>query len=390
MPKSVLALFLSTLAIGTTEFVIAGLLPRVAIDLDVTIPKAGFLVTAYALGVAVGGPLLALALARAPRKIVLLSLIILFTLGQAFCALAPTYGTLLLARVLVACSHGAYFGVAAVAAIRLVPPSQAGRAVAVLLAGITVANILGVPTGTAIGNALGWRATFWAVGLLGLAALAAMLALLPNDLGTRERTDRLASQLAVLRRPAVYLTFAIIILGMIGQFSLFTYIAPLFTTVAGFPDAVIPWLLLLFGLGSTLGVIIGGRLADWKLMPSLVGILIGQAVVYALVALSTGDRLVLGALILVWGAAAFAYAAPAQTRVLQWANDAPNLASTLIPTAFNIGIAAGAWLGSAALGGTGYASLPWIGCASALVALGIALWSWAGETNASRPVRGAA
>ena len=387
MPLPLFALFFTAFSIGTGEFVIAGLLPDVSANLGVTIPTAGYLVTAYAIGIAIGGPLTALLVSRLPRKPALLWLIGAFTFGTALCALAPSYPWLMVARVFVSFSHGAFFGVAAIVATNLVPPEKRGSAVALLLAGITVANILGVPAGTAIGNAFGWRATFWAVGLLTALALAATAILLPKSIAGEHKQGNLGQEFRALGRQVVYLSLAVIVIAMIGQFSLFTYIAPLLTTVTGVSENLVPWLLLLFGVGSTLGVLAGGRLADWKLMPSLIGMLAMQAVVYAALAWCIHDALATSILIVLWGAASFAFGAPVQTRVLHWTADAPNLASTLIPTAFNIGIALGATLGAAALDQNwGYDSLPWIGFVTALAAGALALVSWALEKGAMATV----
>jgi DHA1 family inner membrane transport protein len=377
MPLPLLALFLTSFAIGTAEFVIAGLLPEVSTHLGVTIPTAGYLITAYAIGVAVGGPVLGLLSAKFSRKATLLALVGTFTIGQALCALAPNFEMLMVARLIVSFAHGAFFGVATIVASNLVPAEKRGSAVALLLAGITIANILGVPAGTAIGNVLGWRATFWAVGLLALIALLANAWLLPADPARHEEKSNLRNEFRALGRQGVYVSLIIIIAAMIGQFSLFTYIAPLLITVTGISADIMPWLLLLFGIGSTLGVFIGGRLTDWKLMPSLIGILLLQALIYALLTAVVHAPIPMAISVLLWGGASFAFGAPVQTRILNWANAAPNLASTLIPSAFNIGIALGAVIGSTALEhGLGYALLPWIGCLFSIIGAGIALVSW--------------
>ena len=384
MPLPLIALFLAAFGIGTAEFVIAGLLPEVSVDLGVSIPTAGFLITAYAIGVAVGGPIVTLLTSRYSRRNTILALIAVFTIGQALCAIAPNYPMLMAARLLVSIGHGAFFGVAAIVATRLVAPEKAGSAVSMLLAGITVANILGVPGGTAIGNALGWRATFWAVGLLGLVSLLAIMLLLPADKpeATHERTS-LSAQFKVLGRPVILLSFAIIIVAMIGQFAVFTYIAPYLITVTNVPQDLVPWLLLLFGVGSTIGVLVGGRLADWRLMPSLIGMLLALTVVYAAMALSSYHAIAMGICILLWSGLSFGFGAPVQTRILRASADAPNLASPLIPTAFNLGIALGASIGAAALDhGWGYVSLAWIGSAVSLAAAVIAVVSWNFETPA--------
>jgi len=382
------ALFLAAFGLGSGEFVIAGLLPDVSRDLGISIPDAGYLVTFYALGIAVGGPLTSLLVGRLDRKLALLLLVGAFTLGQALCALAPGFVALIAARIIVAFLHGAYFGVAAIVATNLVPPEKRGSAIAMLLAGITVANILGVPAGTAIGNAFGWRMTFWAVGALALVAFAAIALFVPRAPGGALAAPDLRSEFRVLSRQAVYLTLALAVVAMIGQFSLFSYIAPLLITVTGVPETMVPWLLLLFGLGSTIGVLLGGRLADWKLMPTLCAMLVASAAIYVVIGLVIHQPVAMGVAIFIWGGTSFAFGAPAQARILRWASDAPNLASPLIPTAFNIGIALGATIGSVALDrGFGYASLPWIGVVVSLAALAIALSSWSLERRA-RPAAG--
>jgi DHA1 family inner membrane transport protein len=288
------------------------------------------------------------------------------------------------ARLLVSIGHGAYFGVAAIVATRLVGQEKAGRAIALLLSGITVANILGVPGGTAIGNLFGWRATFWVIGALGIAVLAFIYAVLPRDAAPERQAGSIAGEFRVLARPAIYMSFAVIVVAMIGQFAVFTFIAPYLIEVTGIAEAVVPWLLLLFGLGSTIGVLIGGRLADWKLMPSLIGMLVALAVTYGLMALASFSPTAMAFAILVWSALSFGFGAPVQTRILKAAADAPNLASPLVPTAFNIGIALGASVGAFALDhGWGYVSLPLIGVAVSLAATVIALASWQVERRAT-------
>jgi DHA1 family inner membrane transport protein len=390
MPLSLFALFLSTFAIGTTEFIIAGLLPQVSGDLGVSIPTGGFLVTAYAIGVAIGGPLLSLGLAKLPGRTALLLLLAVFTLGQVLCAVAPNYATMLTARVLVAATHGAIFGVGAILATHLVSAERAGRAVSYLLAGVTVANVLGVPAGAAIGTALGWRASFWSVGVLGLVAIAAVLLLVPKTEPLAAKPVSLSAQVHVLGRPVVFLTFLVLIFGMIGQFALLTYIVPVLHEVSGIDLATVPWLLLCFGVGSTIGVLVGGRLSDWKTLPALAGILVAQAATYAVIALALGNGLAMSVLMVLWGAVGFAFGAPAQARILAGASDAPNLASTLIPSAYNVGIALGAVAGSLLLGsGGGYAMLPIIGLAASALATAVAVVSGIGRhraTNNRQPV----
>ncbi len=380
MSPALLALFAAAFAIGTSEFVIAGILPAVSGDLGISIPTAGLLVSLYALGVAVGGPVLATFTGRFPRKLLLLTYVAIFTIGYVFCALAPNYAALLVARVVIALIHGAYFGTAMVVATTVVDESRRGFAVALILSGLTVANIIGVPLGTAIGTAFGWRMTFWAVAALGLVSFALIALLVPSDSAHEGRSGNLLAEIRVLSREPVYTSLAVIVLQTIGQFALFTYISPLLTDVSGIPLGVVPWLLLIFGIGSTIGVLVGGRLADWRLMASLTGILAAQIVIYTLMGVFVAAPWAMAMLVLIWGSTVFAFGSPVQTRILSSTQDAPLLAASLIPSAFNISIAAGAWIGGLMIdAGYGYHTLPWLGVAGALASTIIAYVSWVRE-----------
>ena len=385
------ALFLAAFAFGTAEVVIAGILPEVARGIGVTVPVAGYLVTAYAAGIAIGGPLLAVVTKKYQRKTVILVLATVYTLGQVFCAIAPDFQLLLVARVLVSVVHGTYFGIAAVVAVSLVPADRRGFAVALILSGLTVSNILGVPGGTAIGNAFGWRATFWAVGILGLVATLAIALFLPRTAGAASTSGSFVREFRALGRQQIITSLIIVVLVMIGQYSLFTYIAPLLLEVTGLDTNIVPWVLLLYGVGSTIGVFIGGRLADWRLMPSLIVILSAQAVAFSLIYLLSPYPLVMAITVFVWGGVNFAFGSPVQSRVLAWASDAPNLASSLIPSFFNIGIAIGATMGANLLEqGYGYRALPLIGAGALLVAVAVAVISHILELRRPRPLPGSA
>jgi len=380
MSLPLIALFLAALAFGTAEFVIAGILPDVASGLGISIPVAGFLISGYAIGIAIGGPVLAVLTKKLTRKTLILLLGAVFTFGQVLCAIAPTFELLLAARVIVSVVHGTYFGIAAIVAVSLVPEDRRGFAVALILSGLTVSNILGVPAGTAIGNALGWRATFWAVGVLGLLATIATALFLPASAGQGATTGSFMREFKALGRQQIISSLAIVVLVMIGQYSLFTYIAPLLHEVTMLDKDTVPWILLLFGVGSTIGVFIGGRLADWKLMPSLIVIMLLQAAIYMAIYFASPYAIVMAVTVIAWGGVNFAFGSPVQSRVLAWAADAPNLASALIPTGFNIGIAIGAVLGAALLeNGFGYRNLPWIGAGALLLAVAIAILSYVWE-----------
>ena len=384
MPLPLIALFIAAFAFGTTEFVIAGVLPQVAEGLGVSIPTAGTLVSGYALGIAVGGPLLTLATARLPRKTLLVGLTIAFTLGQLACALAPDFASMLHFRVILAVAHGAYFGVAMVVAIGLVGKEQRGMAVALILAGLTVSNILGVPGGAAIGNLWGWRSTFWAMFTLGLVATIAMILLLPRRAGGSGGAARLSKEVRVLGRQQVWTSLILMLMLMIGQFVPFTYIAPLLREVTGLDAGTVPWVLLLNGVGATVGVFIGGKLSDWKLMPSVIALLAVQALVLLAIYLVSPYPMPMIVAITVWGGLNFAIGTPIQARILGWTADAPNLASSLIPSGFNVGIALAASLGAAWLnGGFGYRSLPLLGVAAMIVATAVAALSYLWERRSA-------
>lgn len=382
MPLPLFALFLAAFAFGTTEFVIAGILPDVAQGLGVSIPFAGYLVSGYALGIAIGGPLLTMATRRVSRRTILLALTVVFCFGQIACALAPGFASMLVFRVATAIAHGAYFGIAMVVAIGLVPQAFRGRAVSVILAGLTVSNIVGVPVGAAIGGLWGWRTTFWAMTLIGVLALVAIWALIPQMKAEPQQAGHLGREVRVLGRQQVWTSLIIMLALMIGQMVPFTYITPLLREVTGLDAMVIPWVLLLNGVGATLGVFIGGRLSDWKLMPSLVVMLAIQAAILVILYLVSPYPLLMTATIFVWGALNFAIGAPVQARILMWTADAPSLASSLIPSGFNIGIAIAAVVGAALLeGGYGYRSLPVLGAVALALACVVAILSAARENR---------
>lgn len=367
---ALLALAAASFGIGTTEFVIMGLLPEMAADLGVGIPKAGLLVSGYALSVTFGSPLVAAALSRLDRRRALLVLVALFILGNVLCALAPDYRLLMLARIVTALCHGAFFGLGAVVAADLVPPHRKASAIAIMFTGLTLANVLGVPFGTALGHAYGWRATFWAVVGIGFVAAAALVAWLPRDLA--RDGGSLLSEMRALRRTQVVLAMLLSVLASASLFSVFTYVAPLLAATAGAGPSVITGVLLLFGVGLTLGNGLGGRLGDWRLMPSVIGLGLALAVVLLALVPASAALVPATALIGLWGILAFALVAPLQMRVLTAADGARNLASTVNQGAFNLGNAIGAWLGGVAItAGVPYGHLPAIGAVLALAVAGV-------------------
>ncbi|MFJ1765133.1 MFS transporter [Amycolatopsis sp. NPDC088138] len=374
MPAALLALAISAFGIGTTEFVIMGLLPEVAGDFGVSIPSAGLLISGYALGVVVGAPVLTALASRVPRKTVLVSLMGLFIAGNVLSALAPSYGLLMTGRVVAALSHGAFFGVGSVVAASLVAPAKQATAIAMMFTGLTVANVLGVPAGTALGQAFGWRSTFWVVSALGVAGAIGILALVPHQ--KPDPGAGLRGELAVFRRPQVWLALAMTALGFAGVFASFTYIAPMMTEVAGFSSGAVTWLLVLFGAGLFAGNLLGGRAADRRLMPSLYVILAALALVLVVFVFTAHAKVPAAITIVLFGAAGFATVPPLQARVMAKAEGAPALASAANIAAFNLGNAGGAWLGGQAIGaGLGYTAPNWIGAVLAAAGLAVALVS---------------
>ncbi|KQT68405.1 MULTISPECIES: MFS transporter [unclassified Pseudomonas] len=360
MPLALLALAVAAFGIGTTEFVIMGLLPDVARDLAVSIPHAGLLITGYALGVVFGAPILAIGTANMPRKATLLGMTLMFILGNVLCALAPNYATLMAARVVTALCHGAFFGIGSVVAAGLVAPNKRAQAIAMMFTGLTLANVLGVPLGTALGQYAGWRSTFWAVSVIGIVAALAQWLWLPKHIAMDKAN--LASEFKVLGKANVLLALGMSVLASTSLFSVFTYIAPILQDITGVSPHGVTVMLLLFGVGLTAGSMLGGRLADSRLLPSLVGVAL--AVVVILAAFSQTSRAVIPAAItlVLWGIFAFALCPILQLLIIDQAHEAPNLGSTLNQSAFNLGNAAGAWIGGLVVAsGADLTDLPWTG-----------------------------
>lgn len=377
-----MALAVAAFGIGTSEFIIMGLLPNLATDFSVSIPKAGALVTGYALSVTIGAPLVALATAHLERKRALLLLMGVFTLGNFACAVAPTYNLLFAARVLTALCHGAFFGIGSVVAANLVPRNQRSQAIALMFSGLTLANVLGVPAGTALGQAFGWRAAFWAIVPIGLAAATALIFLVPPQAAGR---SNLIHEFRVLRRPQVLIVMVMSALTSASLFCVFTYVAPTLLVVTRVSPHGVTLTLLLFGIGITVGNLMGGVLSDWRPTTFLIGSLL--ALIGSLLAL-IGSLGVLYfaepyaipciAMILIWGAIQFGAGAPLQSRIVDQASEAPNLAATLNQGAFNFGNASGATLGGILItAGYSYRSLPIASIGVTLVTLSLAfltLW----------------
>ena len=369
MPAGLIALALGGFGIGLTEFNIMGLLPEVAADFGVTEAAAGALITGYALAVIVGALGLTAATTRLPRKRVLLGLLVLFIVGNAVSAAAPTYEVMMAGRIIAALCHGAFFGIGSVVAAGLVAPERKAAAVAIMFTGLTTANVLGVPLGTFIGQQLGWRATFWVITAIGVVALLGVMALVPADRGRREST-RLRDELTAFRDRQVWLSMAVTVLGFGGMFGAFTYIAYTLTEVSGFATSTVPWLLVLFGTGLLIGNVVGGRFADRTLDRSLLIILGALAVVLVAFALAAPNPVATAVLIFLMGGFGFATVPGLQTRVMTYAAHAPSLASAGNIAAFNLGNALGAWLGGVTISaGLGYTSPIWAGAALTVGAL---------------------
>jgi MFS transporter, DHA1 family, inner membrane transport protein len=383
MPIALYALTAGAFGIGTTEFVIMGLLMQVAADLQVTIAAAGLLISGYALGVFVGAPLLTAATSRMPRKAVLVALMVIFTVGNLACAIAPNYTVLMIARVITSLAHGTFFGVGAVVATGLVTADRKASAISIMFTGLTVATLLGVPAGAWLGLQFGWRATFWAVTAIGIIATVIVATLVPAD-----RSDAapmaFRQELKAVARPQVMLGLLMTVLGFGGMFTVYTYIQPLLTQISGFSDAAVSPILLVFGVGMIAGNLLGGRFADRRLAPALLGTLFALAAVMALMTFALHSQWVTVLFVGLLGAAAFATVSPLQLWVLQKAGGAQSLASSLNIGAFNLGNAFGAWLGGMVIvHGPGLPALPWVAALVPASALVVALWSLSLSTRGS-------
>ncbi|WP_108521236.1 MFS transporter [Bradyrhizobium algeriense] len=388
MPAAVLALTAGAFGIGTTEFLIMGLLLQVAADMQVSVSATGLLISGYALGVFVGAPILTLATRRMPRKAVLLALMAIFTFGNAACALAPDYGLLMAARILTSLAHGTFFGVGSVVATSLVAEDKRASAISTMFIGLTVATLLGVPFGAWFGLMLGWRAAFWAVTAIGVVAFAVLVILVPGNVGGNQKVTSLREELAVVGRPQVLLGLAMTVFGFAGLFVVFTYVQPILTRLTGFSEAAVSPILLVFGVGLSIGNVAGGRLADRGLGRALIGTLAALALVLVALAAVLSIKGLAVAFIFLLGAAAFATVAPLQLRVLEAAGtEGRTLASSLNIAAFNLGNALGAWAGGLTIDhGLGLAALPLVAAAITAAGLLLALWS----VRLDRPVSSAA
>jgi DHA1 family inner membrane transport protein len=380
------ALAIGAFGIGVTEFAPMGMLPSIATDLGVSIPAAGLLVSAYALGVLIGAPLMTLATGRVPRRYLLIGLMAIFTLGNLMSALATDYTSLMVARVVTSLNHGAFFGIGSIVAASVVPPEKRAGAVAAMFMGLTLATIGGVPLATWFGELLGWRTAFWGIAGLGLIAMTTLWYALPNV--PLPKSDGVMAEIRVLGRGPVLAALALTVVGSSAMFTVFTYIAPILHSEAQASTPFITAMLVLFGIGLTLGNVWGGKAADRSVDRTLIvslAVLIAVLLVFPLLmpwALPTALA------VLVWGAASFALVPPLQMRVMEAAKEAPNLASAVNIGAFNLGNAIGAALGGAVINaGLGY---PAISLAGALMAgLGLVmvlLFAWRSRAVQASPL----
>lgn len=372
MPVALLALAIGAFGIGTTEFVMMGVLPLEAADFGISIPTAGQLITAYALGVVVGAPLLTAIALRMPRKTMLLAMMGLFVAGNALFAFAPTHQMGIAFRFIAGLPHGAFFGAGAVVAASLVKPHLRARAVAVMLLGMTLANVIGVPLGTLLGQEVGWRATFTVVATIGLVSLAAIAKLIPHQ--GRPAQPSLKGELSAFRRPQVWLALGIVTLGLGGGFACLSYVTPMLTHVAGFSPTSVTLLLSLAGLGMTVGNIVGGKLADRAPTPSLYGALVSLGSVLAIFTFTAHNKIGAAITIFLIGMASFMVSPIIQARVMEKAGGAPTMVSAAVQSAFNIANSIGAYLGGLVIAsGLGLLSPNWIGATLSAVGLSIAV-----------------
>nr|WP_304182947.1 MFS transporter [Hafnia alvei] len=386
MPLALFALTISAFAIGTTEFVIVGLIPTIAADLQVSLPSAGLLVSLYALGVAIGAPVLTALTGRMPRKTLLIGLMVLFTLGNLLAWKAPGYMSLMTARVLTGLAHGVFFSIGSTLATSLVPKEKAASAIAIMFTGLTVALVTGVPLGTFIGQHFGWHETFLAVSLLGIIALIGSLIFVPNGLKHTPPAS-IARQLTILKQPRLLMVYAKTALGYGGNFVVFIFLAPILQQVSGFSASAVTWVMLIYGVSVAAGNLWGGRLAD-RMGPikALQIIFLLLAAVLAVFSFTAHSPVLALITVLFWGAVAFGNVPGLQVYVVQqaerYAPHAVDVASGLNIAAFNLGIAGGAWVGGMIVENYGLMVTPWVGAIVVLLAFGMTRWSGALDKRA--------
>ncbi|MFI5806482.1 Cmx/CmrA family chloramphenicol efflux MFS transporter [Streptomyces sp. NPDC051561] len=373
MPLAVYMLGLAVFALGTSEFMLSGLLPPIAADMDVSIPQAGLLISAFAIGMVIGAPLLAVATLRLPRRTTLIALITVFGLGQVAGALAPTYELLFASRVISAFACAGFWAVGAAVAIAMVPVTSRARAMAVMIGGLSIANVLGVPVGAFLGENLGWRSAFWAVGAASAVALVGVVTLIPRIPLPAER-PQLKRELSIYRDRQVLVSVAITALAAGGVFCAFSYLSPLLTDVAGLDSQWVPWVLGLFGVGALVGTTVGGMVADARPFGVLIGGISASTVLLVALALFGSTAAVAVTLSFALGFSAFFTAPALNARMFNVAGAAPTLAGATTTAAFNLGNTGGPWLGGTTIdAGWGFLSTAWAGASMTVVAVALTL-----------------
>ncbi|MCX4800804.1 Cmx/CmrA family chloramphenicol efflux MFS transporter [Streptomyces sp. NPDC058682] len=387
MPVAVYVLGLSVFALGTSEFMLSGLLPPIAEDMGVTIPQAGLLISAFAIGMVIGAPLLAVATLRLPRRTTLISLISLFGLGQVAGALAPTYELLFASRVVSAFACAGFWAVGAAVAIAMVDKDQRARAMAVMIGGLSIANVLGVPAGAFLGEHLGWRSAFWSVAAASAIALVGILALIPKIPLPAEKPT-LGRELRIYRDRQVWLSIGITALAAGGVFCAFSYLSPLLTDVAGLDPRWVPWILGLFGIGALAGTTVGGRIADAHLFGVMIWGITASTVLLAALALLASTAAAAIALAFLLGFSTFFTAPALNARMFNVAGAAPTLAGATTTAAFNLGNTGGPWLGGTVIdAGLGFASTAWAGAAMTVTAIALTTLALRLDRRRTAPTR---
>ena len=382
-----LALAAGAFGIGVTEFAPMGLLPVIATDLGVSIPTAGLLISAYALGVMLGAPLMTLTTGRVPRRTLLIGLAAIFTLGNLLSAISDGYGMLLVARVITSLNHGAFFGVGSIVAAGLVPPNRQAGAVAAMFMGLTIANVVGVPLATWAGDALGWRASFWGIAGIGILVMAALRLTLPNL--PAPTGGNIAAELRVLGLGPVLAALALTVIGSSAMFTVFTYIAPILREQTQASLGFVTAMLVTYGLGLTLGNWLGGKFADKSVDRTLIVTLASLSAILVAFAVAMPFAVPTSILVFLWGIASFALVPPLQVRVMAAAGDAPNLASAMNIGAFNLGNAIGAAVGGAVIaGGLGYPAVSLAGAVASGLGLLLVLFLTRKRVSATAPAIG--
>ncbi|MFG3254507.1 Cmx/CmrA family chloramphenicol efflux MFS transporter [Streptomyces sp. NPDC048172] len=373
VPLAVYVLGLAVFALGTSEFMLSGILQPLARDMGVSIPKAGMLISAFAIGMVVGAPLLAAATLKLPRRTTLIALLIVFMLGQIAGALAPTYGVLFVSRVVSALACAGFWAVGAAVAVSLVPVNARAKAMAIMVGGLSIANIAGVPAGSFLGQQAGWRSAFWAVAVLAAVGLVGVIAFVPRTApATGDDAPNLRRELGIYRDKQVWLALLTIALNAGAVFALFSYLGPLLTDVAGLPESWVPTVLGLFGIGGLVGTVIGGRIADAHMFGTMYGGIAASTGVLALLALLAEYRWAAITLALMLGVTAFTTAPALNARMFNVANAAPTLAGATTTASFNIGNTVGPWLGGLVISAHwGYEAVAWTG--AVLAAAGVAV-----------------